>query len=89
MNNKKIVITDDEKKTEKEMTILFTYENEETKIQYVFFYDEKNPDDVYVMRYDDKGNLFEVESDEEYSELDEVLDGFGKDQEKNKTSELN
>lgn len=82
MKKDTIIIKDEEKKTEKEMKILFSYENPETKIQYVFFFDDSKPDEIYVMRYDDKGNLFEIESDEEYSELDEVLDSYSKDLEK-------
>jgi uncharacterized protein YrzB (UPF0473 family) len=83
MKKDTIIIKDEEKKTEKEMKILFSYENPETKNQYVFFFDDSKPDEIYVMRYDDKGNLFEIESDEEYSELDEVLDSYSKDLEKN------
>ena len=61
------------------MEILFTYENEERGTQYVFFFDSSDPDNIIPMRYDDDGNLFEIEDDEEYEEVEEVFNAYLED----------
>ena len=58
------------------LQILFTYEHEERGKKYVFFYDEENPEEVIAMEYNDDGELFEIESDEEYEEVEEVFNAF-------------
>ena len=78
MDEKQITIMD-ESGNERVMVILFTYEHDERKKKYVFMYDKKNPDDVIAMEYNDKGELFEIESDEEYEEVEEVFNAFSEE----------
>ena len=79
--DKKIVIQDEDgKRYERE--ILFTYESTDSKKKYVFFFDPKEEEgEVQVLRYLDDGTLEEVESDEEYEELEEVFNSYSDDEE--------
>ena len=81
-NDTQMVITDSEGK-EHLMQILFTSENEERDAKYVFFYDtEDKEENVMVMRYVgelDQGELIAIEDDEEYDELEEVLNAWEED----------
>ena len=85
MDEKQITIMDEEGK-QHVMEILFTYEHEERGKKYVFLYRKSNPDEIIAMEYNDNGELFEIESEEEYDEVEEVLNAFNEenfDEEKN------
>ena len=77
-----MIVTDDQNK-EHRMQILFTSENKERGAQYVFFYDTEDPEqNVIVMRYEgelDSGELFPIEDDEEYDEVEEVFNAWQED----------
>ena len=81
-NETQMIITDEQGK-EHLMQILFTSENEERDAQYVFFYDtEDEEENVMVMRYVgelDSGELIQIEDEEEYDELEEVLNAWQDD----------
>ena len=81
-NETQMIITDEEGKQHL-MQILFTSENEERDAKYVFFYDtEDKEENVMVMRYVgelDSGELIPIEDDEEYDELEEVLNAWEED----------
>ena len=81
-NETQMVVTDSEGK-EHLMQILFTSENEERDAKYVFFYDtEDKEENVMVMRYIgelESGELIGIEDDEEYDELEEVLNAWEED----------
>ena len=81
-NETQMIITDEQGKQHL-MQILFTSENEERDAQYVFFYDtEDKEENVMVMRYVgelDSGELIPIEDDEEYDELEEVLNAWEED----------
>ena len=74
-DEKQITIRDEEG-NEHLMEILFTYEHDERKKKYVFLYNKETPEDVMCMEYNDRGELFEIESDEEYEEVEEVFNAF-------------
>ena len=72
----------DENGNEKKMTILFTFDNEETKKQYVVFQDaEQDSEEVFASCYDDEGHLLSIESDEEWEMVEEVINTFIQDEE--------
>lgn len=73
MDDNIIIITDD-KGNEKEMTILFTFDNDDKN--YVVCYDKDDEETVYPFRYNDKGELFAVEDEDELSMIDEVVQAF-------------
>lgn len=73
-----MVITDDQG-NEHLMTVLFTYEHEERQKKYVFFFDEADPDNVIAMIYNDEGELFDIEDDDEYAEIEEVFNAYNED----------
>lgn len=66
----------DEDGNEHLVEILFTYEHDERGKKYVFFYEKNSPEDIIAMEYNDKGELFDIESDEEYEEVEEVFNAF-------------
>ena len=77
-DEKQITIRDEEG-NEHLMEILFTYEHEERGKKYVFLYTKDNPEDIIAMEYNDAGELFEIESDEEYEEVEEVFNAYQED----------
>ncbi len=76
MNSEKIIVMDDQG-NEIEFTILFTFTNDETGRSYVLYYDEteENPA-VTASIYDDEGNLFPIETAEEWDMISDVFDSF-------------
>ena len=74
-DEKQITIRDEEG-NEHLMEILFTYEHDERKKKYVFLYNKQTPEDVMCFEYNDSGELLEIESDEEYEEVEEVFNAF-------------
>ena len=75
IDDKQMTIKDDQG-NEHLVEILFTYEHDERKKKYVFFYEKDNPEEVIAMEYNDEGELLEIESDEEYDEVEEVFNTF-------------
>ena len=76
MDTDKIQVIDDNGK-ELEFEILFTFESDETEKKYVLYYDpsEEEPQ-VYSSIYDDEGNLYPVETPEEWDMIEEVFASF-------------
>ncbi len=71
----------DEDGKEVEMEILFTFENEELKKQYVVFSDPNDENgEVFASCYDDEGNLYPIETDEEWEMVEEVLGAFNEEE---------
>lgn len=72
----------DENGNEKKMTILFTFDSDETGKQYVVFQDpELETGEVYASCYDDQGQLLPIESDAEWDMVEEVINTFVEDEE--------
>ncbi|MDH6367711.1 MULTISPECIES: DUF1292 domain-containing protein [unclassified Breznakia] len=70
----------DENGNEKEMRILFTFENGDKK--YVVFQDMQPVDDeLFASAYDEDGSLLPVETDEEWEMIEEVILAFTEDTE--------
>ena len=78
MDEKQITIMDEDG-NQHVMEILFTYEHEERGKKYVFLYEKNNPEEIIAMEYNDNGELFEIESEEEYEEVEEVFNAFNEE----------
>ena len=67
----------DENGKELEFKILFTFDNEDNGKSYVLYYDanEEEPE-VYSSIYDEDGNLYPIESQEEWDMIGEVFNSF-------------
>lgn len=88
-NENKIIIVDEQGR-ERVCEILFTYQHPETKKNYVVLYpiDELDSDEEemdlfaysFVENEDGDGELFTLETDEEYDMINEVIDQFYEDQ---------
>ena len=88
-NENKIIIVDEQGR-ERVCEILFTYQHPETEKNYVVLYpiDELDSDDEemdlfaysFVENENGDGELFTLETDEEYDMINEVIDQFYEDQ---------
>ena len=88
-NENKIIIVDEQGR-ERVCEILFTYQHPETEKNYVVLYpiDELDSDEeemdlfayAFVENEDGDGELFTLETDEEYDMINEVIDQFYEDQ---------
>lgn len=88
-NENKIIIVDEQGR-ERVCEILFTYQHPETEKNYVVLYpiDELDSDDEemdlfaysFIENEDGDGELFTLETDEEYDMINEVIDQFYEDQ---------
>lgn len=78
MNEEKFdtIEVEDENGNKKNLTIYFTYHSDNFNKDYVIFYDPEDQDSLLACSFDEEGNLFEIESEEEYKELDEIIDEF-------------
>lgn len=78
----KIFITKEDG-TEVEMTILLTFDNEQTGRSYVLYYDENDESgEVLPFYYDENDHsLHELETQEEWDMASEVLETFLQDEE--------
>ncbi|MEG0366912.1 MAG: DUF1292 domain-containing protein, partial [Coprobacillus sp.] len=67
----------DENGKELEFDVLFTFNSEENGKKYVLYYDatEEAPQ-VFSSIYDDEGNLFPIETPEEWEMIEEVFSSF-------------
>lgn len=82
LNEKQMMVTD-EAGNDHLVNILFTYSNEERGTTYVVFYEEGHEEELIAMRYDEKTNeLSDIEDDEEFNEVQEVLNAFLDESEK-------
>lgn len=75
ISNDKIVFIDDQG-NRTELKIYFTWKNEERNKNYVFFYDEMMPQELIAGIIEDDGTISDVEDDEEFDELDKILEEF-------------
>ena len=81
MENNKLIVTDESGK-EIEMEIMFTFsENEKNYVVYFNPVDDDEDTELYVSCYDDEGNLYPVETEEEWDMIDEVVGAFIEDSE--------
>lgn len=76
-----IIVTDDQG-NEVEFEILFTFESDDTNKTYVLYFNpaEEEPK-VYSSIYDNEGNLFPIETPEEWDMIEEVYNSFMADEE--------
>ena len=76
MDSNKLVIIEDDG-TQKEMEILFTFENDENNKSYVLFTDPTDVEgEVFACSYDDEGNLEYITDEAEYAIIEEVFNTF-------------
>jgi len=79
MEDKRLFIQDEEG-NEIEYEIILTFVNPDTDIKYVVYKELGDTDDVFAARYeetsDHDGSLMEIDSDEEFEMIQELLDSF-------------
>ena len=76
MDSKKLTIIEEDG-VEKEMEILFTFENDENNKSYVLFTDPQDEEgEVFACSYDDLGNLEYITDESEYAVIEEVFNTF-------------
>ncbi len=79
MTNKpdnRIMVTLDDG-TEKEMTILLTFNDKNSNKDYVLYYDDNDESgSVFPFQYDGKGNLIPLKEQKEWDLVQEVFDAY-------------
>lgn len=84
MNEKTIIVTDDEGNNQ-EFEIVLTFESPVTGKKYVIYKLPEDEEDVmaaiYVEENDGEGSLIEIESEEEFQMIQDVLDSFTEEDE--------
>ncbi len=75
MTKEKLSVVD-ESGNSRELEILFTYADEENNKEYVFVYEETNKDEVMVFELVNGEELYQVEDEELFKKLSEILDAF-------------
>lgn len=75
IEDNKIIFIDEDGKQE-ELQIYFTYHSEKSQKNYVYFYHEETPDELIAGVIEPDGTVSDIETDEEYDELDEVLEEY-------------
>ena len=79
MKDNTIFISDENGK-EREMRIYLTFDMAEK--QYVVVYEEGKEEDLYAFVYDDEGNLYAVDDADEMDQIEEVINSYGIEEEK-------
>lgn len=76
MEANKIQVIDDQGK-EQEYEVLFTFDSDELGKKYVLYYDDTAEEpQVFASIYDDAGQLFPIETPEEWEMVEEVFQSF-------------
>ncbi len=75
MDAEKIRVIDDQEQ-ELEFEVLFTFESDEGKKYVLYFDPEEESPQVFSSIYDDDGNLYPVETPEEWDMIEEVFNSF-------------
>jgi len=75
MDANRIQVIDDQGQ-ELEFDVLFTFEGEDGKKYVLYFDPEEESPQVYSSSYDDEGNLYPVETPEEWDMIEEVFNSF-------------
>mgnify|MGYP002641250399 CR=1 FL=1 len=79
MENKKFFVQD-EQGNEIEYEIVLTFEHPDTKVNYVIYKELGDTEDVMAAIYDEKsdnaGALLEIQTEEEFEMIQDVLDAF-------------
>ena len=60
------------------MKVLFTFKDGNSDKEYVLYYNPDDPKDdrVYAYRYDQEGNLFEIETEEEWNKIEFMYENY-------------
>ncbi|WP_249028487.1 DUF1292 domain-containing protein [Tannockella kyphosi] len=81
MEANKIIVIDESGK-EIQMEVLFTFDDPESGKKYVLYFNpELDEMEIFASGYDDEGNLFEVETPEEWEMIEEIFNTFVAEQE--------
>ena len=76
MDTNTIQVIDDNGNTI-EYQVLFTFDSDETGKKYVLYYNANDEEpQVYSSIYDDEGNLYPIETPEEWDMVEEVFNSF-------------
>ena len=85
MDVNKIQVIDDDG-NELEFDVLFTFDSEDTGKKYVLYYDA-NDEDAHSSIYDDEGNLYPIETPDEWDMIEEVFNSFMAEDEEDENSQ--
>jgi uncharacterized protein YrzB (UPF0473 family) len=73
------IIMEDDEGNKKSLQIYFTYHSDKFNRDYVVFFDPDNEDDLLSAWADENGELHDLETDEEFEELSQIVDEYQSD----------
>lgn len=73
-------VFEDEKGEKKELEVYFTYHSDEFNKDFIVFFDPDDSSNLIACEYNEKTHeVFDIESDEEYDEIDKVIEAYQND----------
>lgn len=73
-------IFEDENGEKKELEVYFTYHSEEFDKDFIVFIDPEDSSNLIACEYNEETHeVFDIEKDEEYDELDKVIEAYQND----------
>ncbi len=90
MDESKLVVIDEEGH-EIEMEIMFTFRDDRRNKSYVVYFDPNNEEEttLFASIYDEEGHLIPIESEEEWTMVEEVIESFmNEDQDETDVSDV-
>ncbi|MGN1295111.1 MAG: hypothetical protein ACI4U5_01755 [Bacilli bacterium] len=73
-------VFEDEKGEKKELEVYFTYHSDEFNKDFIVFFDPDDEDNLIACEYNEETHeVFDIEKDEEYDEIDKVIEAYQND----------
>lgn len=80
MAKKDKIVFEDENGVQSELEIFLTYHSDKFNKDYIVFYKDETKEDLVAGYVDENGDVHDIESDEEYNELDEIIEEYQEDE---------
>ena len=76
MANKDKIVFEDDNGVKTELEIFLTYHSEKFNKDYIVFYKDESKEELVAGIIDENGDIQDIDSEEEYKELDEIIDEY-------------
>lgn len=76
MEKENVIIFESNDGTKEELKIFLSYHSDRFNKDYIVFYKDNESDELVAGTIDSEGNIHDIETDEEYDELDEIIEEY-------------
>ena len=76
MEKDNVIIFENDKGEKEELKIYFTYHSDKFNKDYIVFFKDAECTELVAGTVDNEGNIHDIESDEEYDELDVIIEEY-------------